>query len=429
MKKALLALKKPKVFIPLVLGVALIVALISFSDIHKVLRLLSGFQRLYLLYYLLLMIAYEVVRGIQWHYSLTRLKVRAPLSAQILAFALSEVTKVLPIGNYFQNYVLQQAEGTDIGLTSAATTLFILEEVIVSLVGVVILGLGGWTVWLRPLIIVGVAIAVVVIWLLARFHHGGGRPEWVARHKALRKIADEFGHFREGAVDLMRPRPLAVTFACSATYLVIGGAALYVVLEGLGIPNASFTEALAVYFFSLAVALMLPIPVDFGVIEISGVGAFVAVGVTRDAAIGAVLANRILSILASIAIAAVVVLILHKEVAVLFTYMFKDRNGGAGKTPNGGDGHGRIHADSDAPSQPASRDADTQSPQDIQPNSALRQASEAPRKNEVMRRWNPRAQPRLRRRQRTHSARWLAWRGWRGWRGWLRSAYARARSA
>src|SRR6185312_7661556 len=110
MKKALLSLKKPKVFIPLVLGVALIVALISFSDIHKVLRLMAGFQRLYLLYYLLLMIAYEVVRGIQWHYSLTRLDVRAPLSAQIVAFALSEVTKVLPIGNYFQNYVLQQAE-------------------------------------------------------------------------------------------------------------------------------------------------------------------------------------------------------------------------------------------------------------------------------------------------------------------------------
>lgn len=411
MKKALLSLKKPKVFIPLVLGVALIVVLISFSDIHKVLQLMSGFQRIYLLYYLLLMVVYEVVRGVQWHYSLTRLKIRAPLSAQILAFALSEVTKVLPIGNYFQNYVLQQAEGADIGLTSAATTLIILEEVIVSLAGVVILGLGGWTSWLRPLILVGVAIAVVVIWLIAHFHHAGHRPEWVSRHKTMRKIAEELARFREGAVDLLHPQALAVTFACSAIYLIVGGAALYVVVEGLGIPNATFTEALAVYFFSLAIALMFPIPVDFGVIEISGVGAFVAVGVTRDGAIGAVLANRILSILASIAIAAVVVLILHKEVAELFKYMSKKRDGGADKTPTAGDGRGRPH-----------NDADAQPPQDTQPSSAA-QATETLRENEVMRRWistASRAQPRLRRRRSARRARWPAW---------LRSASARARSA
>lgn len=321
MKKLLLSLKKPSVFIPLALGLALLVALLSFSNLAKVLALLAGFQRLDLLFYLLLMAAYEMVRGVQWGYSLKRLAIRAPLTSQIFAFALSEVTKVLPIGNYFQNYVLQEEKGVDFGRTSAATTLFILEEVVVSLTGVVILGLGAWTTWTRVVILVGAAVTVAVVWLLARLHVAGHRPDWIARRKALNKVADEFGRFREGAVDLLHPRPLAVTLACSLTYLVLGGAALYVAVVGLGIPNVSFPEALSVYFFSLAVALMLPIPIDIGVIEISGLGAFLAIGVSRDAGLGAVLANRILSILASIAIAAVIVLILRKEARALFSFI------------------------------------------------------------------------------------------------------------
>ncbi|HEY7975818.1 MAG TPA: lysylphosphatidylglycerol synthase transmembrane domain-containing protein, partial [Ktedonobacterales bacterium] len=346
----------------------------------------------------------------------------APLDAQILAFALSEVTKALPIGNYFQNYVLQQAEGADIGLTSAATTLFILEEVVVSLAGVVILGLGGWTEWLRPLILIGVAIAAAVIWLFVRFHHPGRRPEWVSRHTTLQTIADELGRFREGAVDLLHPGALAVTLACSATYLVIGGAALYVVVEGLGISGATFTEALAVYFFSLAIALMLPIPVDFGVIEISGVGAFAAIGVTRDAAIGAVLVNRILSILASIAIAAVVVLILHKEVAELVRYISKkpsgDERDGA-RDPHNRDGHGRDHS-SQADAPPTSRDAAADATprdrlHDSQPNSAFRQVAEAQAEREGAARWISR-----RRARRMLNA--------RAGPAWLRCASAHARS-
>jgi uncharacterized membrane protein YbhN (UPF0104 family) len=298
---------------------------------------MSGFQRLYLLYFLLLMIVYEVVRGVQWHYSLKRLDLHVPLGTQIFAFALSEVTKALPIGNYFQNYVLQQSKGADFGRTSAATTLIILEEVVVSLAGVVILGLGVWTSWLRPLVLVGAAIAIVVVWLLMRFHHKGHSHPWIAQHKTLQKIADEFGRFREGAVDLLHPRALAVTLACSATYLIVGGAALYVAVLGLGITNATFTETLAVYFFSLAVALMLPLPIDIGVIELSGLGAFLAIGVSRDAALGAVFANRILSILASIVIAAVIVLVLHKEIPGLFKHMSAQRQDDADESQQPGD--------------------------------------------------------------------------------------------
>jgi uncharacterized protein (TIRG00374 family) len=323
MKKLLRALIRPKVFIPLVLAVALIVALLSFADLKKVAAIMAGFRRIDLLYYLLLMIGYEVVRGVQWRYTMVALGVQAPPRTEIFAYVLSEVTKVLPIGNYFQNYVLQQSKGVDFGLTSAATTLVVLEEVAVSLVGVVALGLGAWTTWLRLVIIIGLAVFALGVWIFSRLYHGKGRPDWITRRRGFNNVADELDHFREGAADLMNPRSVAITLALSAVYQVLAGLALYVVVQAIGEQSVSFTQALSVYLFSLAFSLIFPLPIDFGVLEVSGVGAFLAVGVARNTALSAVFVNRILSILSSIIIAAVVVVFLRGEIRPLFTHMSK----------------------------------------------------------------------------------------------------------
>ena len=88
---------------------------------------------------------------------------------------------------------------------------------------------------------------------------------------------------------------------------------LYLAVRGLGIGHLSFWQALAVYLFSLAFALITPIPLDIGSIEVSGVSALVALGVDEMAAMGVMLINRVLSIGASVAIALVVVLVLQGE--------------------------------------------------------------------------------------------------------------------
>ena len=135
-------LLRPKIILPLLLSASLLAALLAFADVKKVVALMTAFDKLYLLYYLLLMAVYTVVRGVQWHDLLAALEIDAPLRSQMFAFLVGEVTKSIPIGNYVQNYILQQARGTDFGRSSAATTLIVLIEVAVALSGVVILGLG-----------------------------------------------------------------------------------------------------------------------------------------------------------------------------------------------------------------------------------------------------------------------------------------------
>ena len=59
----------------------------------------------------------------------------------------------------------------------------------------------------------------------------------------------------------------------------------------------------AVYFFSLAVGPLFPVPVDFGVMEASGTGSFLAYGAQEFAAVSAMLLNRVLSLASSLVIA------------------------------------------------------------------------------------------------------------------------------
>jgi hypothetical protein len=68
-----------------------------------------------------------------------------------------------------------------------------------------------------------------------------------------------------------------------------------------------------VYFFSLAVGLLFPVPVDFGVMEASGTCGFLAYGVQEFAAVSAMLLNRVLSLASSLVIALIGVIFLHDE--------------------------------------------------------------------------------------------------------------------
>jgi uncharacterized protein (TIRG00374 family) len=305
------------VLIPTVLSVAIIVALLGFGDIHKVVRLMAGFPHIYLLWYLLLMIAYEAVRCLQWHVLLGALSIRIPIRAQIFAFLTGEVAKSIPVGNYFQNYLLQRSDGADFGLTSAATTFVVLIETAVSLLGVVIIGVGTWSGWLRPVIIVGLLVTALVVWIVASLHKAGRAPQWMQRRKAWRTVLQELRNFWTGSKQILHPRVIVIASLLGAIYLLIAGTALYLVTRGLGI-HLSIWGVWAVYFFSLAFSLIFPLPVDIGVLEASGVGAFLAQGIGRPPAVGAMLINRVLSFGSSLVIALIGAVALHDEARQAF---------------------------------------------------------------------------------------------------------------
>jgi uncharacterized membrane protein YbhN (UPF0104 family) len=309
-------LLRPKVVMPILLSAALLAALLAVGNVGQVVALMLTFRHSYLPYILVLLLAYEVVQCLQWHVFLKALGIHVPLRSQAFAYLVGEPTRVLPIGNFFENYFLLRARGTDFGLSSAATILSVLTEVGVALLGLVILGLDHWG-WLRPLIIIGLAVFVPSAWLVYKHHHAGTLPSWLTLHQSVRTALDEARQLRRGAAALLHPGVVARGGLLGALYLVLAASVLYLVLRGLGVDSVSWWQVLAVYLFSLAFALIFPLPVDVGVTELGGVGAFLAIGVLRSQAVSAVLLARVLSLGAAIVIALVTMAVMRDEVRAL----------------------------------------------------------------------------------------------------------------
>jgi uncharacterized membrane protein YbhN (UPF0104 family) len=222
--------------------------------------------------------------------------------AQIFAFAAGEAAKTLPMGAYVQNYLLQRSTGIDFARSSAATTVMIIDEIVVAMVGVALLGVGAWSTWLRPAILAG-ALAVVV---LARIHPAAPRlPRWIGQHRILDRVREEFARLREGAAALAQPRVLIATLLLGAVYVFLDGVGLYVVVRALGIGGISMWQAVAVRCFGLAFYIVL------GSLEAAGVGAFLGMGVSKSAAVSIILVNRALGILVTIFLAALTMALLH----------------------------------------------------------------------------------------------------------------------
>ncbi|HEX6797075.1 MAG TPA: lysylphosphatidylglycerol synthase transmembrane domain-containing protein [Ktedonobacterales bacterium] len=317
MKVVVRWLLRPAVLIPLMLSAGLLVVLFTVADVRKVAAIVEDFDPRFLLVFALLMAAYFAIRAAQWHFLLRRLGIRAPLRSQVFAYALGELTKSLPIGNYFQNYLLSQSQGTAFSVSSVATTLILVTEVVVSLAGVVVLGLGPWTGWLRPLILLGGVGVIALAVLLYALRNVVRLPGALARRKGIAALLAELRRSREGLRALLRPGVLLVDVLLSAAYLTVAGIGLYCIVRGAGLGELSVAQALAVYFFSLAIGLLVPIPVDIGLIELSGAGALTALAVGRSAALSVMLLNRVLSIAVTSALGIGVALLLHREVARL----------------------------------------------------------------------------------------------------------------
>jgi len=113
---------------------------------------------------------------------LRSLGIRASWRSQIFSFSVGEITNSLPIGNYFQNYLLEREKGVAVAYTAAGTTITILLEVAVCVVYLAIFGIRGWA-WVRPLMIggaLGVALGDLFPHERVHFIFGASREKDIA---------------------------------------------------------------------------------------------------------------------------------------------------------------------------------------------------------------------------------------------------------
>ena len=305
---------KPKIVIPLVFAVVLIGFVLSLGDIRKVGQDLVDFPKGAAAVIFLLVVIYEVARGIQWLYFLRGMGVKVDRRRGIFAFVGGEAAKSLPAGNYFQNYLLEREKGVAVAYTAAGTTVTILLEVAVCICYVAIVGVGSWT-WVRPTIIVGVLAVAAVGLLIWRLNLHARAPKRIRDSRWYQWLGEQGGNFLKGARSFVSLRLLLVGFVLAVVYLAAAGTQYYVVIRGLGIGNVSYWHAVSAYLFGLGVGLIMPVPTDIGIQELSGLGALSALGIDETRAVAIVIIFRILNLVSSILIAAGTFVVLHKELA------------------------------------------------------------------------------------------------------------------
>jgi hypothetical protein len=257
------------------------------------------------------MLAHEAVRCALWLYLLRALAIRVPVRTQIFAFAVAEAFKAVPAGAYVENYVLERSKGSSIGRSSAATTVMILGEILAALVGVVALGLGSWSQWLRLAIVIMVGIAILVGITRLVVPHVRRLSDWVCEHRMVARVLEEIRRFWSGAIVLMRPQIIATTLVLCALYVLLDGLNLYIVIRALGITSLSFWQVVAVACFGLAFYVIL------ASLEAADVGALIGLGLSKSVAVSAILVYRALSICTTVLLAAIVIFVLRGEWSAL----------------------------------------------------------------------------------------------------------------
>jgi uncharacterized protein (TIRG00374 family) len=327
MKNIALKVLNPKILVPAIFAVVLLGIVLSLGDIKKVGNAIVNFPHGDAALFFLLTVLYEVIRGVQWMYFLRGMKVKAGYRRGIFAFVGGEATKSLPAGNYFENYLLEREEGVAVAYTASGTTITVLLEVVVCVVYLAIVGISGWA-WLRPVLIIGTLALTLVVVVLVRLDIHAHPPEWLGRRKFFQWAVQQGKTFGQGARAFVTPKRLAIGLALSALYLAAAGTQYFIVIRALGNQTMSYWDGLAAYLFSLGVGLILPVPTDIGVQEITGVGALKALGLKTTQAVSVSILFRILNLVSSIVIALITFVVLHKE----FRDAFSSRRG-SGKVP------------------------------------------------------------------------------------------------
>lgn len=305
----------PRTIVPLVAGIGIIAVLLGYADVGQVVHAAENFQFSFLPLLLALTVGYQGLRALQWWLLLRDGERPVAWRVAVMSYMGGELAKALPGGQYAQTYVLRQAHGTPIAVSAAATTVILWLEVVVCLAVVTILGVGPWG-WVRGLAIAVVAgIALIAVLVKRRAPRPYPVPD-DGKRTLVQQGRAWLDRFAASAAGLLRMEILVPAAAFSAGYIAIGALSLWAITAALGVQGIGIAHALAAYTFALAANLLIVVPVDLGLTELSGLAVLVLFGVARADAVAILLLQRALSAVLTGTVALATLGLLREQVAL-----------------------------------------------------------------------------------------------------------------
>lgn len=283
----------PKVLVPAIISAGLVVFLLGVADL-RTLREMIELPPIAVASMVGLTVVFLTAKGVVWFELLRKAEIAADWRNISFAYLGGEITKLLPGGIYFQNYLLGKLSGHRAEYGVATSLVLVGMEAAVSMILVLTFGIPGWP-WIRPALLGLSAFWIAILLALWRSGLVGRLEAWArGRHPLVCKAMREVDLLYAGLVKVWHPLLWLRLIALTAVYLVAYGLELWVVAwpspsgAPLGVPGALSAGA-----FSLLVPMMLPVPVQLGFTEVTGTGALSAMGLSYAQAISLMFALRL----------------------------------------------------------------------------------------------------------------------------------------
>lgn len=265
------ALSAPRRAVPVLLTGALIAALVEVSGISDVFQRWRALSPQLLGLTLALAMVYFALKSWQFRRLLKAAGLSTDWRGVLVAFAVGEMTLLLPLGIYAQNYVLSKSRGQDFARSAATTTAVYVLEIIVLTSVLAALPVYGWPL-LRKGLWIGIGVGIVLSLLLTEFHPLRRIALRLARRKGtLGKLAHKVLAFLQEMRMLGKAHALLHNVLISAAYLFALVVAFQQVGEAVGKDHIGLLQAVTIYAFGLLVAMTLGgLISQLGTVELAG---------------------------------------------------------------------------------------------------------------------------------------------------------------
>lgn len=306
-------LLQPRVLVPSLLAIALLAFIFSLSNVFTVFDMILRIPTATLGLIAVLVFAYLLLKGFELYLMLDRLNIHPGLKALVLSFIVGELNITLPFGIFAENYVMQRLQVAGFARSAAATTGILAVEAFVVLLVLFGVGVPHWD-WLRPLIaaifLLGGALMLLLLtnrWLLSRIVHWKAQGRW-------QKLVNGITQLVRGLAHLFELRVMLIACLLTCGYLLALSAGFMVVARAMHMPEVTFVPAMSIYFFSLAVVLLAGgIAPHIGTMEITGISAAEAWGLTATQGLAVMLGLRLIWTAMTWVIGSVVIWLLRDE--------------------------------------------------------------------------------------------------------------------
>jgi uncharacterized membrane protein YbhN (UPF0104 family) len=305
---------RPNIIVPAVMSAGLIVFLLAFANAPRVFAEIWTAVAADAALIFLLSLVYLIAKGCQWTLFLRRVGIRPAWRNLLMAFAGGELSINVPLGVYLENYLLKGAAQVNVGRSSAATTWMLFMEITCCILALLALDIPGWP-WLRPLVLTFLLALLAAGFLFFRTTKVKRLVYRLQRYPRLRSAATVAEQFLDSGRSLFAWQTFAIGLPITTTYLGAQAMALYTIGRALHLATFSLHVAIVAYAFSILVVLALPIVPHLGAVEATGLGVLLTFGISRDSAVAAFLALRVLGSGTVMVITSMVLVLLHQEVS------------------------------------------------------------------------------------------------------------------